>query len=618
MKLPISKILGLLKSKWFWIIAVIVIVFTVAIFVLAGRGEDAEYVLAEVERGYLVQTVDATGDLESLDKVDLSFQASGNVQEIFVSVGDEVVAGDYLAILDADELTAQANQAQQAVDIAQANLDLEITGAASETIAVKMADVRIAEASHRAAESNYTHIQTTEAAAVTTAEIAYETEQDDYDNTLASNILDLSDSKEDYVNAMKSAMVEVRAGLSDADQVLGIENPLLNYGFEKILSGTNPQALTDANRWFGFAQDSRDDAEDAVFVLSADSTDEELSSASDLVEDALYDAALTLLYTHQVLDATTLETSDFSTADLLVLKTTINTARTQIQTEEAAFFTDKQSYENAKIDTSIAEVNAYNDLVAAEQAYIKALAQEASNVASYSAALDESAASLEKAEAMLAELIAGPRSVDLAAYYADVRRAQADLDAALARLAAAEIVSPIDGRVTNIAIEVGEQATAATKVITIQTIEDHFQIVLNVSESDIAKVSLNDPAEITFDAFGDDMIVNGYVGTIDPAEEMIESVVYYQVGIFFSDEVTLEIKPGMSADVIITTEEIADTLFVPRRAVLEADDGSRYVRVPKLRGYDEVTVEVGLKADEGRIEILSGVEEGEEIIVTIR
>ncbi|MDP2631902.1 MAG: efflux RND transporter periplasmic adaptor subunit [Candidatus Uhrbacteria bacterium] len=610
MKLP--------KKLWLSVTGVIVIIVVIAIFVLTRQGSGQEFVLDKVTRGNLIQTVEATGELESLDKVELSFQISGNVEEIFVDVGDEVAIGDYLAVLEADELGAQARQAEQALDIAHANLNLELAGAGSEAIAVKMADITIAEVALSAAESDYTHIQATEAATVRIAEIALDTKEDDLANVLASNIQDLSDTKEDYVNAMKSATIEIRAGLSEADQVLGIENGLLNIDFFDMLASADPSTLYHANRYFGFARASRDIAEDAVFVLSADSDDTDVNAAAEFLETALEDSALALLYTHQALDATILEDADFSITDLLALKTTINSARTQIQNEEASFFLARQSYANAIIDTNVAEDNARNNLAKSEQDLIKAEASEASQVAASLAAFEQAEASLTKAQATLGDLIADPRAVDLAAYQADVRRSQADLDAAYARLAKAEIVSPINGKVTNIEIEIGEQASPATSVITVQTIEDEFQVVLDVSESDIAKVSLNDPATITFDAFGEYISFDGFVGTIDPAETKVEGVVFYEVGIFFAeDNPPLELKPGMSADVTITTEQVADVLFVPRRSVLESD-GVRYVRTPRGNNYDEVVVDIGLKADEGKVEIISGLIEGEDIIVTVR
>ena len=86
----------------------------------------------------------------------------------------------------------------------------------------------------------------------------------------------------------------------------------------------------------------------------------------------------------------------------------------------------------------------------------------------------------------------------------------------------------------------------------------------------------------------------------------------------YLDEVATSFRPGLSADVTIMTDERKDTLYIPRRAVLEA--GLRkYVRIP-VNGaeVEQRFIETGLRADNGFIEVLNGLEIGEEIVISIR
>jgi hypothetical protein len=59
-------------------------------------------------------------------------------------------------------------------------------------------------------------------------------------------------------------------------------------------------------------------------------------------------------------------------------------------------------------------------------------------------------------------------------------------------------------------------------------------------------------------------------------------------------------------------------LYIPYRAVLsKTGTDEKYVRVLKNEQIEERTVQLGLRADDGKVEILSGLSEGEEIVLKI-
>ena len=73
----------------------------------------------------------------------------------------------------------------------------------------------------------------------------------------------------------------------------------------------------------------------------------------------------------------------------------------------------------------------------------------------------------------------------------------------------------------------------------------------------------------------------------------------------------------MSSNVTVRTAEYADALSVPSRSVL-VRDGSKYVRLQAADGsIEERAVQAGLHADGGRTQILSGLEEGETVVVSL-
>jgi membrane fusion protein, macrolide-specific efflux system len=108
--------------------------------------------------------------------------------------------------------------------------------------------------------------------------------------------------------------------------------------------------------------------------------------------------------------------------------------------------------------------------------------------------------------------------------------------------------------------------------------------------------------------------LNGVVTFVDPAETLISDVVYYKVKVAFTD--SGQVKPGMTANVDIITQEKQNVLYVPVRSV-QSKDGDKYVQILENGIPVEKTVQTGLRADEG-MELLSGISEGDEVIVFVK
>lgn len=92
-------------------------------------------------------------------------------------------------------------------------------------------------------------------------------------------------------------------------------------------------------------------------------------------------------------------------------------------------------------------------------------------------------------------------------------------------------------------------------------------------------------------------------------------MVYYKVVLSILDEDD-RIRPGMTADILIFTDEKFDVLYLPSRSIL-SDKDRKYVRILENGNVIEKDVEIGLNADDSKKEILSGLSEGEEVILKI-
>ncbi len=610
------------KTKWILGGGMGVIVVLIGSFILFGKGKSEVTVMTDtVHKGNIQQTVDVTGEVASLQDIDLAFATSGPVGSLLVRVGDRVSAGDTIAFLDAGELNADLARAQ-------ALLDQRLAGPTSEDIALGNAQVAVAEAALAAAqadldikEADIARVTASTAASVISSSLAADTAKDDLARTIASNELATAQAREDVLLSLQGAAVTVRGALSDADQILGRENSLQNNDCEALLGRQDPTTVSAANFAFDTAATARDVTEDAIYALFALSSDAEISAAKLLLEDALDKATSTLLYVAQVLDQTVSDTVSCSLDDINAFKTTIETSRDALQTDKSSVANANQAYILAQSNAETSALAKQNALNAATQNFAAAQIAEENDIASAQAAVTIAEASVTareadvaQAEASRAKTDAYPRAIDVASLRADVAGAQA-------RYAKSVITSPINGIVTDLALDEGEQAAVGVTFATVHADAGQFKIPVDISESDIAKVSVGDAATVTFDAFGEDRVFTAAVGSIDPAEKFIEGVVFYEATIVLTgDESAQEVRSGMSADVTILTASSENALYVAQRAVLE-ENGTKYVRIPRGEtpgDFEKRTVTVGMRADDGYLEILSGVSEGEVVITSLK
>jgi HlyD family secretion protein len=194
---------------------------------------------------------------------------------------------------------------------------------------------------------------------------------------------------------------------------------------------------------------------------------------------------------------------------------------------------------------------------------------------------------------------------------AGVEQAQAQIASAEAELAKTFIRSPISGVVTDIPLELGEIVPANQKAISVISYGD-YEVESFVPEADISKIKLGNSASTTLDAYGADVNFAMSVSQIDPAATVIDGVPTYKVTLKFTaqDE---RVRSGMTANLDIVTSEKTNVLIVPARAVY-TKDGARYVKVISSDGLViEQKVEVGLRGFDGRVEILSGLSEGDKV-----
>lgn len=200
---------------------------------------------------------------------------------------------------------------------------------------------------------------------------------------------------------------------------------------------------------------------------------------------------------------------------------------------------------------------------------------------------------------------------------ATVAGARAGYDQAVLNLAKATLVSPVNGTITEVNNKPGEiLGTGVIKEAFSRVMSLDMIIQSKVPESDIVKLKLGQHSKIIFDALTPDDVYDAQVIEIDPASTTIQDVVYYQIKLKLSD-VDVRIKPGMSANIDIQTNEKNDVLSVPQRAI-KLEGNKKYVDVLQTDNTTKkVYVETGLEGDEGMVEIKSGLKGGEKVVTFV-
>ena len=100
------------------------------------------------------------GKIEANDQVNLAAKNSARVTEILVDIGSKVNAGDIIIKLDTQELQAQVEQAQAAVNVAKANLTNAMSTTRPEQIAQDEASLKSATEAYEVAKKNYERTKT--------------------------------------------------------------------------------------------------------------------------------------------------------------------------------------------------------------------------------------------------------------------------------------------------------------------------------------------------------------------------------------------------------------------------------------------------------------------------
>jgi len=629
-------------KKWKYVVPLLLIIIAIgAYFSMTANSGAKQYEFAKVVKKDIRYTKQVTGNVAAGAKVDLTFSTSGKIETINVKIGDKVKKGDIIASLENRQEELSMKRAKANIAAAQANLNQKLAGSTEQEI--KIADVGVTQAEVSAQKALVDLNNAKDELLLTQKKYLSEEKAAALATKDAADKLDATKKNEQNTGstteqAIESAKIDLQAQLFSSFNV--VQQGLLNANSIIIDDGSS---LLGTNYGLFDLKRLNETKNDYYIILKA-------------FEPLYTEFKGKITFTEEEMNAYALQIQDLmrklvdldkSISDILsVLPSTSTLTNEQLTTYKNSFISNSseasQSLSNlilkqknlidAKLNLNTSGDSKAYDVIAAQNFYDQKvqdedqlkinhqidLSNKNASIASLQAQYDIQNAEILSSKANLDLKQAKPRSVDIAFLKAQVAIASIDLSSAEESYNKTILKAPVSGLITQKNKDAGEDVFAGTggaansQAVFEMISDEKYKIDVDIPEVDISKINVGDVAEIKLDALGDGTIIKGKVTRLDPSETVVQDVVFYKAEVVIEDDNPL-IRPGMTADVEIILDEKKGVLTLPEKAI--QTNSEKYVRILKGKEEVKVPVTVGITNIDGEIEIVSGLKEGDEVIL---
>jgi len=577
---------GFVSRRWkALVISVVIGLPTFALGVFLFAPEKPEYITATAKKGDLIQTVEAVGTVISEKDLSLKFPVTGVVHKVLVKEGDTVEAGKVLAILRNDSLQADLSSASAQYQSALADLRELKEGTRPEEIAVSEAEVENKRAALSAAQT-----------------------------TLQNAERNLERSRTKLTELQREADVSLSGHVATAGSVISQELTDIDNSLHELDDDFDTTVVSNA-------VDFSARVEYEVYVQQRLQASQKLAQAMRGSSPGDFKQAITNLEAARSAALLAASAANKAYSIILSLPTTYYFTTAVKETYKDSAASERNSIQSSlnDIDDEIKVVRdasaSFGTKIASEEASMTT-AQGTKDAALSDITTYET--SLRIQEAQLALKKAGARQADIDSARAKLNQASADVKRAKAKLDDTILEAPIAGRITKVNLKEGEftgDFTDTDRSITMLGMSP-YRVELYTSEIDIPKVQYEQEGGMELDAYpGHDFLLR--VTEIDPAATIIDGVPKYRIKLDFLENEEESLKIGMTGDVDIITDMQKDVVSVPGRAVIKNALGQKIIRILHGTTVEERTVVTGMETDSD-VEVMSGVEEGEEVIILIK
>ncbi|HEX9266116.1 MAG TPA: biotin/lipoyl-binding protein [Candidatus Limnocylindria bacterium] len=550
-----------------------------------------------VTKGSVIQSVAVSGSVAAMNQTKMTFKSTGKISDIYVSVGQQVTAGQPLAKLDTTDLEAALAQAQANLVSAQNNYNRTASTTsdaqkalnqarqqAAQDLATAQAALNKLTANYSSAKSNFTSFSDNATGGISSFQ--------DSLNTIQSQI-----------DALIAEMSRIVGGGDTGD----LRNAL------NAMSGANSPGMQNARAnsvtLLSPALADYQSARSALLSVTAD-FDSAIAAGNDTTSIA---TSFQLAMTNYSIATSRLSTAlDTTSAVLGTVQTAVTTAQSSLNTQSTKTLHDP-------FDQWRADLATLYTLVGGQQQNVSTVKLKISQATTYVNTMNDAiGGSIANAtQNVTTTAQRGQQSIDAAQTSLnskpyDLTNSQASVDNAASAVQTAQtnldnavVTAPSAGVVASIASQVGETAANPFMVLANTT-----SLVLHgtIGESDVAKVKLGLVANVAVDAVSTAGRMTGRVTSLDPVATIQSGVPVYGIDVTI-DLPNSQVKPGMTGTATVIIASRQNVLTVPNLAIRTAN-GKRYLQI--LKGGEAVDTDVvfGI-ANDTTTEVISGVAEGD-------
>ncbi|GEM_PF-997197 len=540
------------------------LILVTALFFVFRDGEE-ERSFVEIERDALTQEVFETGEVKKGEEIVMGFSEGGKIETVFVSEGDLLSKGDRLASLDKESVEISLKEARAALSSAEASLERLLRGATKE-------EISSAEARVDSAESNF------------------ETAKESLENTQKNVKEILDEAHGNTPHTLSEAHFRVEEVKDGIDSITNRHFTGI-YISETYSARRSRDAIRRSEETIGNYKQmiveeevSFKDKDEALEVVESEMRKivSEIDNIIEIAEGDFYEKRMKDTLTGDPGEFSEYEGFDSPRNDIDLLKL----FRREMNSNLSTITSLKRAVSSARAETDGMLSSARGEKRAAESA-------------------------LEEAKRSLDQVTADASPEEVRQNEAAVDQARAKVSLLEKRLRDSTLTAPGEGVVSNLFKRSGEIAGAGEPVAEF-TLDDEFQIEVFIYEGDIPGVDVGDTANVSFVAFPDEEF-KGEVVSINPVGEIKDGVVHYKTVIIL-DDYPENVRANMTVDATILAKEKEDVLIVPREATY-VEDGKDYVDVLVDGKRERREVELGMMGEGRSIEVISGLSEGEKVIL---
>jgi HlyD family secretion protein len=554
-----------------------------------------------VTKGSVIQSVAVSGSVAAMNQTKMSFKTTGKIAAVYVSVGQQVTAGQALAKLDTTDLEAALAQAQANLVTAQNNYNRTASTAGDAQKALNQArqqaaqDLATAQTALNKLTNNYASAKSNFSSFTDSATGGISSFQDSL-NTMQSQI-----------DALIAEMSRIVGGGDSGD----LRNAL------NAISGANSPGLQNARA-------------NSVSLLSPTLADYQSARSALLSLVADFDAAAaagndttSIANSFQLAQINyTIATSRLSSA-LDTTSSVLATVQSAVTSAQSSLNTQSTKSLHDPFDQWRADLATLYTLVGGQQQNVSTVKLKTSQATTYVGTVNDAIGgsiatatlnvtttaqrgqqSIDSAQTSL-----NSKPYDLANSQASVDNAAASVETAQNNLTNAVVTAPTSGVVASIASQIGETAANPFMVLANTT-----TLVLHgtLGESDVAKVKLGLVANITVDAVSSGSRMTGRVTSLDPVATIQSGVPVYGVDVTI-DIANPAVKAGMTGTATVIIASKQGVLTVPNLAI-RTTAGRRYLQVLKDGEAVDTDAVFGI-ANDTTTEVVSGVAEGDLVVL---